>query len=79
MHRAEGTEHFHSSETTRWPIARKSIPVFRQGRIRPAIYPSISESPRPRIYLSIRTPALWKQSLAYTQYRESPHHYDTFC
>lgn len=58
MHRAEGTEHFHSSETTRWPVARKSIPVFRQERTRPAICPSIFESPRLRIYLSIRTPAL---------------------
>lgn len=62
MHRAEGTEHFHSLKTTRWPVARKSTPVFRQERIRPAICPSISESPHLRIYLSMRTPALQKQS-----------------
>lgn len=66
MHRAEGTEHFHSLKTTQWPVARKSTPVFRQERIRPVIYPSISESPRLRKifpYLSIRTPALQKQIL----------------
>lgn len=62
MHRAEGTEHFHSLKTTRWPVARKSTPVFRQVRIRPAICPSISESPRLRIYPSTRIPA--KRSLA---------------
>lgn len=63
MHRAEGTEHFHSLKTTRWPVVRKSTPVFRQERIRPAICPSISESPRLQIYLSMHTPALQTQLL----------------
>lgn len=63
MHRAEGTEHFHSLKTTRWPVARKNILVFRQEHIRPAIYLSISESPRLRICLSTRIPALQKQLL----------------
>lgn len=56
MHRAEGTEHFHSLETTRWPVARKNIPVFRPEHTRPAICPSISESPRQRTCPSTRTP-----------------------
>lgn len=66
MHQAEGTEHFHSLKTTRWLVARKSTLVFRQEHIRPAIYPSISESPRLRICLSTRTPALQIQLLVRT-------------
>lgn len=56
MHRAEGTEHFHSLRSTRWPVVRKNIPASRPERTRPAIYPSISESHRRRICLSTRTP-----------------------
>lgn len=56
MHRAEGTEHFHSLRTTRWPVVRKSIPVSRPERTRPAACPSISESPRRRTCPSTRTP-----------------------
>ena len=63
MHRAEGTEHFHSLKTMRWLVARKNTPVFRQEHIRPAICPNISESPHLRICLSTRTPALQKQPL----------------
>lgn len=55
-HRVEGTEHFHSLKTTRWPVARKNIPIFRPKRTHLAIYPSISESLRQRICLSTRIP-----------------------
>lgn len=55
-HRAEGTEHFHSLRTTRWPVARKNIPIFRPERTHPATCPSISESRRRRTYPSIRIP-----------------------
>lgn len=57
-HRAEGTEHFHSLRTTRWPVVRKNIPIFRPEHTRPAIYPSISESLRRRTCPSTRTPGV---------------------
>lgn len=73
MHRAEGTEHFHSLKTTQWPVARKNTPIFRQERIHLAICPSIFESPRLRIFLSTHTPALQKQSLACLEINQELH------
>jgi len=69
-HRAEGTEHFHSLKTTRWPVARKNNPVFRPERTRLVTCLSISESLRRWISLSTCSPVSSSKNDRYVETRD---------
>lgn len=57
MHRVEGTEHFHSLRTTRWPTVRTSSRDVLQERTHLVICPNTFVFHPRRTFLSNHTPA----------------------